>query len=379
MNEGENMKQVLFISYFFEPYSTVGAKRVSYWAKNINRIDNSIQCDVVTAIEQKNEYDYINKVYYVKNTGKGSMLKKVIKDEGITWKNDLLTFFENNFDLPKYDVVIISGGPFMHFEIGKYLKNRFGCRILLDFRDPFANNPRFGSSKIKNTIKEHFEKKFIKYADYAVTVNEYCKSILSCEDEKKLKVIENGYEENIINFVLEENIKKDNNKIRLIYAGKVYNNFNISKLIDVIISDDYKDRFEFKYIGTDCKIFEKYFNINNIFIEDAKPYIEAMKDIKDSSVGVIFTHGDKFESTTKIFDYIGLKKSVYILTEGNTKEGNLHNITKNLKNVFWSINSEDDIRRALDSMKNMDLNNSSEDTYKFSREYGLKKLIELIK
>ena len=51
--------KVLFIAYYFEPFPGVGAKRISYWAKYLKKIDNNIsKCDVITAIPQTEKLSY---------------------------------------------------------------------------------------------------------------------------------------------------------------------------------------------------------------------------------------------------------------------------------------------------------------------------------
>ena len=64
--------KILFIAYYFEPFSGVGAKRISYWAKNLKRVDSNIsKCDVITAIPQTEDFDTIDNVFYVENTNQG--------------------------------------------------------------------------------------------------------------------------------------------------------------------------------------------------------------------------------------------------------------------------------------------------------------------
>jgi len=89
--------KVLFIAYYFEPFSGVGAKRISYWAKHLKRVDNTIQkCDVITATPQNEKFDTIDNVFYVENTNQG-LLRKFIKfDKGASWLYDLRKFVKNN-------------------------------------------------------------------------------------------------------------------------------------------------------------------------------------------------------------------------------------------------------------------------------------------
>ena len=90
--------KILFISYFFDPYPGVGAKRVSYWADEI--LNYGIEPTVITAIEQKGNKPY--PVHYVPNTKRKRKFSLFIKDEGYSWELDLVDFFEKN-NLSNFD------------------------------------------------------------------------------------------------------------------------------------------------------------------------------------------------------------------------------------------------------------------------------------
>lgn len=96
-------------------------------------------------------------------------------------------------------------------------------------------------------------------------------------------------------------------------------------------------------------------------------------------VCTIFTSGHLFESTTKIFDYIALNKIILVITDGEIKTGQIHNITKDYPYVYWAKNDLNEIEEILIKIKN-EYSNMSEikfDGYPLSREYGLKQLIRL--
>ena len=125
------MKKILFISYYFSPEKTVAAQRVSYWAKNIKEhVDIDIEVDVITASEQCiEETSRIDNIFHVSNSRTGLLGHLFKSDLGATWFYDLKEHFSKN--KKKYDVVVITGNPFLHFFLSKNRLNLKQYRLLL--------------------------------------------------------------------------------------------------------------------------------------------------------------------------------------------------------------------------------------------------------
>lgn len=368
------MKRMLIIAYFFEPFKGVGTKRVSYWAQNIKEISSGrIICDVLTAIDPKDtKFNGINNLYYVPNTHKKTFLGLAIKDEGLSWAIDIEKFCESN-KISAYDYVLISGGPFMHFSISSYFKRKYNSRVILDFRDPFARNPRFKNNILKNIIKIYFENKYINNCDKYITVNKYCKELVGNEEnKKKAYVIDNGYDENIINRIRGNN-KNNNGKLNLIYTGTIYPDFNISYFLKVINDVEIKGEVNFNYSGSNNCIE----NSENIINYGQLEYFESLELMNNNEVGIIFTGGKEFESTTKIFEYIGCDKLILIITDGDVRTGNLNEITKDLEGVFWCRNRIEDIKNSIKYLINNKCALNRKNRDKYSRKFGTIKLLQL--
>ena len=90
----------------------------------------------------------------------------------------------------------------------------------------------------------------------------------------------------------------------------------------------------------------------------------------------MFTGGLAFESSTKIFDYLGLNKIILIITEGVPKTGTLQQITEAYPNVFWAQNEFSAIRLAIDKISEHEI--VMVDTSEFSRAKGLEKLVKIL-
>lgn len=350
------MKNILLLSFYFPPYKGVGSKRADYWYKKMCN-DKRFDITVLTAIPQTKKK---KNIYYVPTSKYKSILNLFIKDEGVLWTKNVKKWFQKQ-NL-KYDTLIITGGPFMHMVLSRFFKINGIKKIILDFRDPFYNNPRFNSSKIKNLIKLYFQKKFIKSADFVISVNSYCGNLLNSE---KVKIIENGFDDSVNNLLTESSLKND----VLISVGKVYDDFNLNTFNSFVKNSEFK----FSYYG---ESHSKIISCNNVFLSNSIPYDILLEKILYSEICILFTGGKPFESTTKIFDYLRFNKKILIVTEGDIKTGALFDITKNNPNVYWSINSKFQIELMINkiiSNRVIDF-----DTSIYSRKYTYNKLVEIL-
>ncbi len=352
-----NKTNVLIISYFFAPDRRVGALRTSYWYRELPRDKYSVQ--VITAnTEAQGEGVFI--VPQRTNPGKFNP----IKDAGVTWKKEVRSFVERQ--RLEVDVVIISGSPFMHFGLTKWLKKTLNCKVVLDYRDPFAINPGFKSSKMKVLIKQFYEIRFNKHADALVTVNSYCAEIITNFYKKPHAIIQNGFDETIRPTLKPIQLKSP----VLSYTGKFY--FNPKHLTDALE----KTKLRLHYAGADGdQIAESTYIIQHGLVA----YPDAVNLIANSDVGVIQTYGEDFQSTTKLFDYIRCKRAILIVSNNHLKRGSLHEELKEYPNVFWSRNDVVSILAAINEIQSSTyVEPNDEFCNSFSRKEQMTKLVLLI-
>lgn len=335
--------------------------RAAYWAKAFPEALNA-QVSVITAQEDASGEN----LHLVRKSGK-SILTKLIADDGILWKKNIQEYLEKH-SLESPDLVIITGGPFMHFGLSSWLKERYQCKVVLDYRDPFAVNPGFKNSWLKVKIKHYFEKRFNAAADGLITVNEYCAKIIELFGQKPSVIAQNGYDEMVEHQAREVNFK---HSLSFVYAGKFY--FDPQTIQEAIIREEVK----LCYIGPD----DSQLDLQNEFIESQGfvDYPKALELIGKSDVGIIQTFGHEFQSTTKIFDYLRCERAILIVSADKLFEGSIHDELRGYPNVFWSKNNPEAIAKAIQEIKQSDYLAPPPDfASKFSRKYQLKTVVQLI-
>lgn len=350
---------ILLISYYFPPFDSVGVKRMEYWNSELQK--SGLNTLVFTAIPQKNKNQSVE---YIQPVSKSKLLNFIIKDEGLKWIKPLKKNLEK-YASDDFSAIIISGGPFLHMLIGKYIKTHFNTKLILDFRDPFYANPRFGTNRFKDSVKRYFQKRFLKYADKVITVNKYCAKLINYN---QITLIDNGFDERITDLILQEKIISKG-KLSICAVGRIDESMNLKPFLKILKKRE--SALIFHYAGAHS------LPKNNTIVHHGKlSYSDTLKLIKSTNICVIFTTGYEFESTTKIFDFLAFNKNILIITQGKIKSGALYELTKDYPNVFWSVNDTVEI----DSVINKILNHSSipYDSEVYSRKNGLKKLIKLL-
>lgn len=357
--------KILIVAYYFKPFNGVGAKRPSYWFDRLEKL--GIDTTVLTATKQIEEN---NKVIYLPPSETHKNI--FIKDDGINWKPALISFLN---DSSNFDIILLTGGPFMHFGVSSFLKKKYKhLKVVLDFRDPFAINPRFKNNFFKVLVKRYFERKFIKNSDFVITVNKYCLQLLGLKNRPNTAIINNGFDERILDVIKSDlTLESSIAKVKIAYAGSFAKDRNPIKFIEAL--KPFEDQINFHYIGPNLN----QFTSENSYIIDHgfKTYNDTISLLKACDYGIIFTSGSPFESTTKVFDYIACKLRILIISPDGIPNGSLHDITKDYPNVVWLAN---DVKVINDYLKSMRRENTELETFnfnKFSRAEGFNRLLDV--
>lgn len=351
----------LVIAYSFLPNQSVGSLRPSYWVEEGNQQDD-VKIDVITATNSDSKTEAFKRIYIEnKSTSFWSFL---IKDEGLTWRKDLLIYLKT-IRVEEYDFVLFTGGPFIQFSLGKFFKKK-GVKVIFDYRDPYSNNPRFNDNFLRKGIKQWIENRFIKSADLVVTVNEACHKLIARWSGVKREIIPNGYDERVIS-----NKPETEQSYDLFYAGRFY--WEPKAFFGVVRSMN----LSMGHAGN-----PQEFNSNNIEREKftqlgLMKQSEMYRELNKAEIGVLFTMNVPFESTTKLYDYLAFNKKILVITQGDPHTGVLKRELEDYPNYRWVRNNVEDIQRGIEELKASRV--KPFDSSKFSRKKGLEILTQNIR
>lgn len=341
----------IFIAYYFDPYPGVGAKRISYWAKNLDLSGVNSKIVLTRFPDDKNSTDNF---YNLKRLSYNT-------DSKVLW---LIWSASNLLRLLRSSraVVIITGGPFFPMALGLIVK-LFRSKLVLDFRDPYARNPLHDVTFIKQKLKIFYEYIICLSADKIITTSLFSGKLITTK-KSKLQYIDNGYDETILSRIKFTNIIIPNS---IGYAGKISQKRDINGFLDKIKQDKKFSRFTLHYIGSD---------FNNIDIKHQdkviphgnQSYENTLKLLNQFEVLLLVYGGEEFESSTKIFDYIGLNKKILVYNHKGVYKGAVINILKEYNN--YSIFNKD--------LKETPVKEKEIEIKKFSRSKGLLELKKIL-
>ncbi|MDO4896263.1 MAG: glycosyltransferase [Moraxella sp.] len=423
-----SIKRLLIVSYFGIDLNAVGVLRARYWFENIKSISgNKIHVELATATRPTH---FMENVHYIPDFGINSSLctnavekdlskcyENKVNTIGLSWNKELVSYFDKINK--EYDIVLITGNPFLHFYFTIYSKLTWKAFVIQDYRDPLARNPRMNPDFIDDRAR--FEDEFCDMADAVVTVNQPCVDLLSSYSPKPIHVIANGYddrcliEHNVTNAktagyvmtslenkifqkikaykyeldtipsyfvksmdwiaqhqdVFPKGISSNEQVLRLVYAGSFSSDRNPKNLIGAVSS---LLGYEFHHFGSSSKLFQS--NNPRIVSHGKIEQGDIYSQLRTYNLGVVYC-GHDFESTTKIYDYIACDLQILIITsEQNPRPLTLREELKDVEGVYWVKNTKQDIEKFLRNFKYCSIKRINIES--FSRGFGTKKLIDLI-
>ncbi|WP_415893407.1 hypothetical protein ACMXYN_02825 [Neptuniibacter sp. PT8_73] len=292
----------------------------------------------------------------------------------------------------KGKVVLVAGGyPFTNFFVALLCKKLFAnkVRLVLEFRDPFANNPLNKGSGWVPGLRRYFERSLIKESDQVWIYKGWFPAGVSYfkneYPEYLNKVVElpyAGFDKSI--FV--DNKVKDKKIIEFLHAGNFYGgDYSPVKFFQAISNVKKSGFTEFKisfYGGLSpdyLKLADSLGISENVEYHGYIPYSSIGEKLQQSSVllwisGAEISYSDNLPS--KVFDYIGANVPIMaLLPEG---EGFDFAIQNNLE--FVALTSDVDaieqcLYSVVDKFKKFELKANYRDIHKYSYDY----LAEVVK
>ena len=361
MNEG--LKKILIISYFFPPCNLTASQRTLGWARYLSLfgyypiiVTRNWDIPVVTAedalISTGDEIRHQKKegyeVYYLPyKASKRDEIYAENRNNRIVQKlSKIITLkellFESFFDsaIPSINMyrfsrklirenediktVLISAKPFIHFKFGYKLNKEFGIDWVADYRDDW-NTSDLESKKgffmsIIARIQSRSEKKWVKSAKCITTISSVYAEKIAKFVKRDGFVILNGFDD--VTRVSKDSF--ESNTFNFTYNGSLYRTQPIEVFLRVIKKiiqrSDIVLEIHVHFPGLSFHVsqekrvrenmvgFEKHLHIS------ARVSKEEVLELQNKSdVLIMISHtGHKGVPSSKLYEYIGLKKTVLL-------------------------------------------------------------------
>ncbi len=260
----------------------------------------------------------------------------------------------------KIDCIFATGMPWSALIAARMIQLFSSVKVIVDFRDPWVNNPYIsGKSALKERIEQLLEKSIVTSAD-AVILNgeELRKDFLKRYhwlDENKFHTLMNGYDgHDFSQLTTDEKTERTSSQLTLSHAGFLYGARDpkpIFQAIEQIRKGNKKsaDKIVFQQIGDvslnyDLKDFLEASTCSSNYQPIGQVhYKKCLEMMADADVLVIIQQATATQIPSKIYEYIFLNKPILTISE---KKGALANLISNYR--FGHLFAPDEIDELAD-------------------------------
>lgn len=390
---GRDMKKILLISYYYPPFRGVGAKRIYSLSKLLSK--NGHKVIVVKASDDGYGEEVDESL---------AGMDKNIQTISVNAKNNLVHNLFVNYlkfrkvvkDLITQDdifLLILCGGPFYYFPIGKCINLKYSIPYILDYRDNlFIKSQNIFDELYKLVFKFFWDKPSLKYASYIINVTNQLTNLHRLEnpqiEEKKFITIFNGYDDSYSFKRKSESVQKEGEESKewdVLKVG-IFGKFCYyeSKDVEVLLSslDNKAFKVEIFQIGEEEK------NFIEMVLKDGKEknfkflgymnYEKGLQVLQEMDCFMLNSR-EPYELGTKIFDYIYLNKPIIAFT---TPESEISGLLGSFDNSFLVFDEKENIADIFEKiylLKEKVLDKNIKNIAKYSRSYQFEKLLNNIK
>jgi len=255
----------------------------------------------------------------------------------------------------KIDIIFATGMPWTSFLIGYFLKLFAGKKLIIDFRDPWVNNPYIHKSNFQKSFDKKWEKAVIRKADLIIANTNFLRhDLISRYLYVKDKIIHlpNGYDEDDFSSI---RIRKNtNDNLILTHAGFMYGRRDPLPILNAIehllkTNPQISSKIQFQQIGNVNLNYNLIEMIQakglrkNITLIDQLEYQQCLSLLARSDVLLIIQQGTKNQIPSKLYEYIFLEKPIITIAE---QESELRQII--LQNDFSRVFEAKDVSAIAD-------------------------------
>ncbi len=347
--------RVLLVAYYAGDNPTVGAQRPSYWFDMLEELSGGdITVDLATAAPWP---EATGRVHHVPDLGPATLAPgggaidswataafthasgeayAPTRHVGGYWHVALERYFAARDD--HYDVVIITGNPFEYFGFAAWAQDHWYARTVLDYRDPFALNPRRSFTEKSQARAIDWEKGWNMAADVVTIVHEMNRgTVVPSGPDARIDVVRNGWDERTpLPEVLEE---REPGPIRVGHAGQFFTMTPPTPLLEVLAAQG----GELHHMG---RPLEETHGAN-VSQYGRLPRPAVLERLATLDLGVAWITSGGAEMPTKVFDYLVAGLDVAILCQGDPTGSALHDLLSEVDGVHFIEDDEGAISQFL--------------------------------
>jgi glycosyltransferase involved in cell wall biosynthesis len=374
-------KNILIISYTFPPSPGIGGRRWAKFGKYLER--SGFEVYVLSAYQKKSSkspwdqdvkklhistfksnypellfrphnsfFEKVLRYFYVRLLP--LIIKGTIYERASLDMTEVMSEASSIIETKKINNLIVTGAPFRLFYFGVELKRKYQhLNFIADIRDPWLDSENYGFKGLAPNRFQYEKSIFdmmVKYADYITIPSEVMRrGILKFNDgaDKKVKVLPHGFDTDDF-LTIEPSPQKNNNLIRFIYGGTIYEGIEAGfNAVMEVVKDFNNVRLDFFAPGPlyqDIVIKKKL--TGKVFFKEMIPSEKLMKEIKNSDFYLLI-YPEKYKDflSTKFFEILFLKIPIVFIGYPGEVWNFIQN--NNIGFTFLPSEAEENFRKLL--------------------------------
>lgn len=308
---------------------------------------------------------------------------------------------KTNLNLNASDTVIVSYPSSAVHNLGYSLKKKFGCKLILDYRDPgIFGYQHIYESKLtyflrRNLLKRR-EIRNLDHADAIIAISDSIAKLFPKRYAHKLHVVRNGF---LIDQFKSDKLKFTNNMYKLVYLGTIHKlqleNKDFFKALRrfIDLNNLLPHHFSVRFIGTAShmghgtamlKEVIKHYKLDPYFvITNRMPIAEAYEHLYDANMFLHLKFGDRTEIiTSKQYDYLAFQKPILLpVSDNGDLEQSINQyqagfICNGLEDIVNTLNTQFELHRAQISNR---VYRTDEELYELSRNGQMENFDKIIR
>lgn len=268
----------------------------------------------------------------------------------------------------KINAIFATGSPWSGLIVGYLISKSTNKPLIVDFRDPWMNNPfHISKGKLLDSWSKTIERKIVTHASYISLNTEPLRDefLLRYPDinPSRFVVMPNGFDIGDFKSLLIENDNPNNQNdtIVLCHAGFLYGLRDPSILIESVKKanarlDHGDKKIIFKQIGEideSLNIQNKYASMildGSLVLSPPVPYNECLEMMTEADILINIQPYTKTQVPSKLYDYLALNKQLIHITAHNGALGQLV-VKYKLGDVFDFENEQELTNKLIDKAK----------------------------
>jgi glycosyltransferase involved in cell wall biosynthesis len=247
-------------------------------------------------------------------------------DHHVGWLPDAYRCGGRQIRRTRPDCIYSSGGPWTSHLVAALLKKRYGCPVVLDFRDPWAANPDLAHrSRLFRKLSYAAEAFCIRRADHVVLntgpLRDDFVARYPGESSSKFTTLTNGFEDRA---EIPEPRRRD--CFNLVHTGEIYLSRNPAQFllaVQHLIREGTiaPNRLKVQLVGGCARsseidaLLDSEELRNVVALVPRVPHREALEYQLSADVLLLFQMGFPLQIPRKIFEYMSMFKPVLAITE----------------------------------------------------------------